>query len=337
MDPLTQGAVGAALTLATWRRGKPAAVAAGCGFLAGLAPDLDIVITDPDDTLLFLEFHRQFTHALIFIPIGSAMVAGVLFGVVGRWFAMGFLEIWLLCALGYTTHGILDAATSYGTLLLWPFSDERFAFNIISVIDPLFTVPIAGLVMVGVFRKDRRWARGALGWALLYLALGTWQHHSARIMAHALAESRSHVPLRLIAKPTFGNVLLWRTIYETADHFHVDAVRPGPRARAFPGAQAAKLNVKRDFPWLEPTSQQARDIERFRRFSQNFNTKALDGSDRVIDVRYGFIPTNISALWSIKLNREAAPEVHAIYETDRSNARTHLPRLLEMVFSSLPE
>ena len=88
MDPLTQGALGAALPLAT-RRGKPAGVAAGCGFLAGLAPDLDIVLRDPEDTLLFLEFHRQFTHALIFIPVGSAIVAGALFGLARRWLAMG--------------------------------------------------------------------------------------------------------------------------------------------------------------------------------------------------------------------------------------------------------
>ena len=51
MDPLTQGAVGAAIPLST-RRGKPVTVAAGCGFLAGLAPDLDIVLHDPKDTLL---------------------------------------------------------------------------------------------------------------------------------------------------------------------------------------------------------------------------------------------------------------------------------------------
>jgi inner membrane protein len=336
MDPLTQGALGAALPLAT-RRGKPAAVAAGCGFLAGLAPDLDIVLRDPEDTLLFLEFHRQFTHALIFIPVGSAIVAGALFGLARRWFAMGFLEIWLLCALGYSTHGILDATTSYGTLLLWPFSEERFAFNVISVIDPLFTVPVASLVTIGVLRKDGRWARGALGWAVLYLALGTLQHQSAVSMAYALAESRGHGPSRLIAKPTFGNILLWRTVYETADRFHVDAVRPGPWPRSFSGAQATKLDVKRDFPWLDPASQQARDIGRFRRFSQNFNAKAPDGSNRVIDVRYGFLPTEISALWSIKLDREAAPEVHAVYETDRSNARAQLPRLLGMVFGGPPD
>ena len=332
MDPLTQGAIGAALPLATRRR-KPAALAASCGFLAGLAPDLDIMLRDPEDTLFFLEFHRQFTHALIFIPVGSAIVAGALLGLAGRWFAMGFLEIWLLCALGYSTHGILDAATSFGTLLLWPFSEQRFAFNIISVIDPLFTIPIASLVLIGVLRKDSGWARGALGWAVLYLAFGTWQQHAALSMAQALAESRGHVPSRLIAKPTFGNILLWRTVYETADGFHIDAIRPGPWAKSFSGTQVTKLDVKRDFPWLKPSSQQARDIGRFRRFSQNFNAKAPNGSDRVIDVRYGFLPTEISALWSIKLDREAESEVHAVYETDHSNVRAQLPKLLDMIFT----
>ena len=40
----------------------------GIGFLSGLAPDLDIFIRSESDPLLFLEFHRQFTHSLIFIP-----------------------------------------------------------------------------------------------------------------------------------------------------------------------------------------------------------------------------------------------------------------------------
>ena len=131
--------------------------------------------------------------------------------------------------------------------------------------------------------------------------------------------------------------MLWRTVYETSERFHVDAVRPGLWARSFTGTQVAKLDVKRDFPWLEPASQQARDIRRFRRFSQNFNATAPDGSDRIIDVRYGFLPTEISALWSIKLDREAAPEVHAVYETDRSNVRAQLPRLLDMAFGGLPD
>ena len=332
MDPLTQGALGAALPLATRHR-KQAGLAAACGFLAGLAPDLDVLIRDPDDTLLFLEYHRQFTHALIFIPVGSALVAGAIYGLGRRWLSFGFMKVWLFCALGYATHGALDAATSYGTMLFWPFDETRHALSIISIVDPLFSLPVLALTVFGMIKNDGRWGRTALVWALVYLSAGAYQHHAALAHARALAESRGHAPERITVKPTFGNIILWKSIYETAKQFHVDAIRPGPWPATFSGTMVTKFDTTRDFPWLDPASQQARDIERFRRFSQDFIAKALDGSARVIDVRYSFIPTEISALWSIRLKPNAGPGSHAIYETDRTQAREQLPMLMKMIFA----
>ena len=78
---------------------------------------------------------------------------------------LSFPRTWLYAALGFATHGLLDACTTYGTQLLWPFSDARIAWNVISIIDPLFTVPILLLV---VFAAARRWRRifrcRAIGW-----------------------------------------------------------------------------------------------------------------------------------------------------------------------------
>ena len=37
---------------------------------------------------------------------------------------------------------LLDAATSYGTRLFWPFSDERAGWDWIAIVDPAFTVPL---------------------------------------------------------------------------------------------------------------------------------------------------------------------------------------------------
>ncbi|GAL32009.1 integral membrane protein [Vibrio maritimus] len=42
-------------------------VAGALGLLSGLAPDIDVLIRSSHDPLLFLEFHRQFTHSLLFI------------------------------------------------------------------------------------------------------------------------------------------------------------------------------------------------------------------------------------------------------------------------------
>ncbi|WP_230850130.1 metal-dependent hydrolase, partial [Vibrio harveyi] len=57
MDPLTQGLVGASLSQSASK--KQHLVAAGVlGMLAGMAPDLDILIQSSSDPLLFLEYHR---------------------------------------------------------------------------------------------------------------------------------------------------------------------------------------------------------------------------------------------------------------------------------------
>ena len=144
MDPLSQAALGAVApqTLAS----KTAIDTVGLmrigiiGALAGMAPDIDVLIQSSTDPLLQLEYHRQFTHSLIFIPSGAALCALVFWPFVRS--HLSYRQVWFIALLGYGTHGLLDACTTYGTLLLWPFSDARIAWNTISVIDPLFTLPL---------------------------------------------------------------------------------------------------------------------------------------------------------------------------------------------------
>ena len=131
MDPVSQGTVGAAFAQSS--ANKTNIVKVGfIGFLSGLAPDLDILIRSESDPILFLEYHRQFTHSLFFIPFGALVVAILFFPFFKS--SLNFKQIYLASFLGYLTHGILDACTSYGTLLYWPFSNERVAWNLISVI-----------------------------------------------------------------------------------------------------------------------------------------------------------------------------------------------------------
>ncbi|HAD86689.1 MAG TPA: metal-dependent hydrolase [Rhodospirillaceae bacterium] len=331
MDPLTQGALGAALPLATRRRAG--AVAAGAlGFVAGMAADLDVLIRSDLDTLLYLQYHRQFTHSLIFIPVGALITAAVLYLPFRRWMGISFLTAWLFCALGYGTHGLLDAATSYGTVLFWPFSDTRVAWSIISIIDPLFTLPVLALAVTGMIRRNGRWAVAALAWAAVYLSLGVWQHQNARAMGADLAASRGHTPLRMEVKPSFGNLLVWKVIYATPDRYYVDAVRAGYEPRVYPGASIARLVLARDFPWLDPAWAQARDIERFRHFSDGFIARDPDRSDRIIDLRYSLSPNQIAALWSIRLDPDGGPDAHARFETHRGDARRRLAEVWRMLW-----
>ncbi len=332
MDPLTQGALGAALPQATRSKNKThVGIAGALGFLAGMAPDLDVLIRSETDPLLYLEYHRQFTHSLIFIPVGGAICALALHWLLGRRWQLTYLQTFLFCTLGFATHAFLDASTSYGTVLFWPFSNERFAWSIISIVDPLFTVPVAILVVLAGLRRRPVLARIALAWAGLYLTAGLLQHHAALAMGEEIAASRGHTPIRLEVKPSFANILVWRVIYETPDRYYVDAVRAGVQPQVFPGVSIPKLDYDRDLPWLDPASQQARDIERFRWFSNGFVAEDPEHPNRVIDVRYSFVPNSVSALWSIQLGPEAPPTAHARYQTHRGQARESLGILWRMV------
>ena len=330
MDPLTQGVLGATLPQASVS-GRYAASAGLLGFLSALAADLDVLIRSSTDPLLFLEYHRQFTHSLIFIPFGALICALVLHFIIGRRRGLSFRQTWLFCTLGYATHALLDACTTYGTMLFWPFSDARIAWNTISIIDPLFTIPILIGVLLSARRLTPLYARLALVWALGYMALGLWQRNEAVSMGYALASERGHTPMRLEAKPSFANILVWKIVYETDDHFYVDAVRASLAPRVFYGASVQKLNLERDMPWLRQDSQQARDIERFRWFSNGYIARSPDFSNRIIDVRYSMLPNEVAPLWSIELHPEAEDTEHAEYQVHREAGSTKVSQMWEML------
>lgn len=336
MDPVTQGALGAALPQSTrvkWsgHRKTQTALAGFLGMLGGMAADLDILISSNTDPLLFLNYHRQFTHSFVFIPFGGFIVALFLYVLLGRRWTIGFWQTALLCSLGYATHALLDTATSYGTMLLWPFSETRFSWSIISIVDPLLTLPLLASVLMAGIRNEPRYARIGLVWAFLFLGAGWFQHQAAREIAENLATSRGHAPLRYVIKPSFGNLLVWRSVYETEDRFFVDAIRVGIAPKVYEGTSVSKLSPTRDFPWLKPNSQQARDIGRFSNFSDGFTAVDPAKPNRILDVRYSFVPNEVNALFSIELSEEAGPTEHVRYQSHRENAREQFDRLWQMM------
>ena len=111
-------------------------------------------------------------------------------------------------------------------------------------------------------------------------------------------------------------------------------MRPGFASPIIEGESIAKLDVARALPWLDPGSQQARDIDRFYRFSDGF-VAAADGEDaRIIDVRYAFLPNTIAPLWSIRLDRAAPPTAHVRFETHRGDAGRNLRLLMAMALTA---
>lgn len=317
MDPLSQASLGAVLPQSVLRHEHLGRLTL-CGALAGMAPDLDVFIASDADPLMFLVFHRQFTHALIFIPIGALIVAGSLYPFLRK--SVDFKYIYLACLLGYATHGLLDSCTSYGTQLFWPFSDYRVAWNMVSVLDPAFTIPLLIAVIAGLIWR-RRWLPWVgLAWVFAYLSLGVIQSQRALNAGEQLALSRGHAPERLTIKPSIANQLLWRSIYEHDDVFYVDAVRVGLTSEPMKCGSTATvkvLNLDEHLPWIKE-GQQHVDVGRFSWFSQDYVAMDPQVENRIIDVRYSTVPNQLVALWAIELNPDAGPNEHVKFVNLRS-------------------
>ncbi|MCY3859976.1 MAG: metal-dependent hydrolase [Gammaproteobacteria bacterium] len=330
MDPISQGSLGAVLPQSVLQHENLGRLTL-CGALAGMAPDLDIFITSDVDPLMFLVFHRQFTHALIFIPIGALIVAGCLFPFLRK--SVEFKYIYLACLLGYATHGFLDSCTSYGTQLFWPFTDYRVAWNTVSVLDPAFTFPLLLAVIAGLIWR-RHWLPWiGLAWVVTYLSLGVIQSQRALDAGEQLAQARGHVPERLTIKPSIANQLLWRSIYEHEDVYYVDAIRVGLTTKPMKcgsSATAEVLDTDEHLPWLG-TGQQLVDVDRFSWFSQDYVAMDPHVTNRIIDVRYSTVPNQLVALWGIELDPNAGPNDHVTFVTQRTTDQ----RQLDLIFSFL--
>ena len=327
MDPLSQGTVGAAFAQSTANKNNIFKIGV-IGFLAGLAPDLDVLIRSSDDPILFLEYHRQFTHSLFFIPFGSLIVALLIFPLVKR--SMVFKTVYLASLLGYATHGLLDACTSYGTQLFWPFSNERVTWNNISIIDPLFTIPILIFVGTAIKTRKRLFSFFAIGWATFYLSLGFIQYERTLLTAIELAHTRGHNAERLTLKPSFGNLILWKSIYQHEEKFYVDAIRTVRSSTWCSGENIRMFDYQQHLPDLDEDSQQKKDIERFRWFSQDY-LGFDEEKNLVTDVRYSMIPNQITPMWGLVIDDQQDVNEHAIWWTSRSLEQSQLDLFKEML------
>lgn len=304
MDIVTHAVLGATLATAlasTRRAPKPLAqrrIAAGAGAAAGLLPDADALIQSGADALLVLDYHRHFTHALAFVPIGALVAALLLWPLLRR--RLGFGALYLYSLAGYLAHPLLDACTSYGTHLWLPFSPRKEAWNLIAVFDPLFTLLLALPLAVQLLRPR---GAAAVRWSLLgaaYLGIGFAQQQRVEAAALETAQARGHRPAQLSVKPSMANLLLWRALYVHDGRVQVDAFHAGATLRHYPGASAPLLDAAAERALASGEERRLRDIRRFRAFSDGFAVVDPAHPGFVGDARYAMQPTAIAPIWGIE-------------------------------------
>mgnify|MGYP007000213977 CR=1 len=90
---------------------------------------------------------------------------------------------------------------------------ERFAWNTVSVIDPLFTLPVIILCVLTLMKNNRKYSFYAIMWMLIYQLAGFVQKDRAENIVYDYAKLKGHDIQNIEAKPSFANIIVWKVIY----------------------------------------------------------------------------------------------------------------------------
>lgn len=329
MDPVTHGLIGATASQSIAKK-ETIRIAAFNGFVAATLADLDVFLFSASDPLLNLELHRQFSHSFVFIPVG-AIIATLL----TWWFVkkhLTFKESYLFSLAAYATAGVADYFTSYGVHLLWPFIDERFSLNIISVFDPLFTLGIIVLSGLAFYKREKLFVCIGLGWIILYLVFGFTQKQKASNVAEQIANEKDHAIERMELKPTIANQVVWSVRYESRDTLFAYGIRLFPFSEPiiYDGEKAPLLDWQKDYKFYESTILY-NDIQRFSKLSEGYLINHPDHGNVIGDGRYSMLPTTLSPLWGIEIDT-TRPNQHVYFGTYRDANPEVRQNFMDMLF-----
>jgi inner membrane protein len=304
MDPLTQGLLGASFGQALYGRALGRrAVAWGAAF--GMAPDLDVAASGLGPMAEWL-WHRGPTHALWVGPVVGPAVGWLLWKAKG-----GRLRDWVgLAVVALFTHPLLDAFTTYGTQLLWPFSRQRFAFDAVAIVDPLYSLVLAAAIALGLWRgvggtAARRAAWAALALSSAYVGLGLAANARAVGLARAQLAAEGVPGARVAAYPTLLQLPFRRLVARHGDEVRVgwvSVLAPRPIAwEAFREASGPLVEAAR-------ATEEVRVLEWFA--MGEASARIVEGGPHTVveldDLRYGFPGRPRDGLWGVRVRLDAA-------------------------------
>jgi inner membrane protein len=199
-------------------------------------PDIDVVASWISP-LAYLYHHRGVTHSLLMLPLWALALAWLCALAWRR--DRGWRAYFGVIALALGVHIAGDWITSFGTMLLAPFSDTRFKLSTTFIIDLWFSgIIFAGLVLCLVWRGSR--APALLGVAVLaaYVGFQFVQQQRAVAFARAYVQSAGLQQATVSAMPRPVSPFNWMVVVEENGRYHY-----------------ALISLSRREPALQPTPQ----------------------------------------------------------------------------------
>ena len=229
MDTLTHALSGALLARATTRKGTPPRsiprrIAAG--FLACASPDLDFVVGFFGPAA-YIDSHRGVTHSLILLPLWALLLSWAISKIVRE--PGGWKPLYGVTAMALGAHIAGDLITSYGTMILAPFSDWRAGIGTTFIIDLWFSgIIVLGLLASAVLFRSRIPSCIALGVLVAYVGFQYVQREKALEFAARYAWDGAGVD----AHPRPVSPFNWTVFVSDArrhEYAHINLVRDEPR------------------------------------------------------------------------------------------------------------
>ncbi len=304
MDPITHAALGAAVGHACVGKQLGYRRAALWGAVAGVFPDIDTFVADmiSEDPLIRIQLHRAITHSLFFAPIIGSLWGWLLWQRSRDGPATSYWPWLILITVALWSHPLLDVCTHYGTQLLSPFTDRRFALPAIPVIDPLYTL----MLLVGLaaaawspLHPAQRMTTLALLASTGYLLLGLKLNADAENWARKDLASRGIIASEVYAFPTMFQLPLRRLVARTSSDDYVGFVSMAQPCPVRWGRQPRDSDAV--FAALRATP----EARIFDWFASGLTTHYRDGNRLILsDLRYGFSNQVRQGFWRLEASLE---------------------------------
>ncbi|HEX7038107.1 MAG TPA: metal-dependent hydrolase [Pseudomonadales bacterium] len=340
MDPFSQAALGAVVGQAAGhaRLGYRAATV---GALAGAMPDLDVLLAIGGDAFDQLVVHRGITHSLFFAPVAGPILGLLMWRWERRRAAANPPDTarraaWILVVtLALLSHPLLDYLTPYGTQLLLPFSNARFAIDAMPIIDPVYTLLLAvGLVIAARWQRARapQVALATLLVSCAYLAWGGWLNVAAEREAERQLAAIGLQDARVAAFPTVLQIHYRRVVARTPERDLVGFVSMWrPCAIDWQGAP----RLGRDHPLVRRflTTREGRIFDWFTMGWSRYRVEHADGHRwlHASDLRYGFTPDPDRSIFNVRVRVLPHGELAGVMEPGRDTTEATGQRLRQLV------
>jgi len=240
MDSLTHVVTGAVIARALDDKkvGNWGTVA---GLAMGIFPDLDFVL-GLFNRQFHLQYHRGFTHSLLLIPFYSLFFSWLLVKISKR---NSFWSFYRICFLVLLSHVLLDLLTSYGTMIFSPFFEHRFAWDLIFIVDSIFSGILFFPWVISLFwRSKAQWfCRASLVLLAAYILFCWTEHHRAIGLAKGFARNLNEPVLDMAALPQPLSPFRWSNYIETRDKVYQGFVDFRGKGPSSPGGLQGEIGL----------------------------------------------------------------------------------------------